>query len=202
MNRPAFHRAAPLLVFVLAAACGGSPAEKFDAKAPDVPFVDQLNPAGKDATYDGSANCGPAVLAGIAKGHGWNGGLTDAALIMVFAEVAGTKPEGTTGNGMVTALDWLGMHTSANAGADLEWIDNELAAGHDVIALGDYYSLPNHEDPRMVSGHYIAISGVHSNWSVYQVMDPAGAGLHSLPDSQLQAFIQAAPLGGFTISAW
>jgi hypothetical protein len=190
-----------LLVLAVAAACG-SPAEQFDAKAPDVPFVDQLNPAGKDRYYDGTEYCGPAVLAGIAKGHGLTEGLTDAALIMVFVEVAGTNDHGTTGNGMIAALEWMGMETTATQGANLEWIDDELAAGHDVIAIGDYYSLPNHADPGLVSGHYIAVTGVHDDWSVYEVMDPAGSSLHSLDDWQLEAFIESAPDGGFTISAW
>jgi len=188
-------------VLVLAAACG-APAEPFDAKAPDVPFVDQYNPAGKDASYDGSEYCGPAVLAGIAKTRGQTGGLQDAALVSLLAEVAGTNDYGTSGNGMIAALEWLGLQTDAREGDDLEWIDNELAAGHDVIANGDYYSLPNHADPNLVSGHYIAVTGVRHDWSVYEVMDPAGSSLHSLTDSQLQAFIEAHPQGGFTISAW
>ncbi len=201
MNRFTSRRAPALVLFVLAAACG-SPAEKWDAKAPDVPFVDQLNPAGKDPNYDGTENCGPAVLAGIAKGHGWTDGLQDAEVIMLLADVAGTNGQGTTGNGMIAALEWMGMQTAANPGGDLEWIDNELAAGHDVIANGDYYSLPNHEDPALQSGHYIAVTGARDNWSVYAVMDPAGRGLTSVSDDELQTFIDAHPQGGFTISAW
>lgn len=201
MNRPTLRRAAPLVVLMLAAACG-SPPEVFDAKAPDVPFVDQINPPGRDSTYDGTENCGPAVLAGIAKGRGWTDGLQDAEVIVMLAEIAGTNQYGTTGNGMIGALQWMGMQTAANPGGDLNWIDDELAAGHDVIANGDYWSLPDHEDPGLASGHFIAVTGVRNGWSVYEVMDPAGQSLHSLTDEELQTFIDAHPQGGYTISAW
>lgn len=141
MTRPTFRRAASLVVLALAAACG-SHAIELDAKAPDVAFVDQYNPAGRDAYCDGSENCGPAVLAGIVKARGWSGGLQDAAVVMALAEVAGTGDNGTSGNGMIDALHWLGMQTDASPGADLDWIDGELIAGHDDIANGDYYAIP------------------------------------------------------------
>src|SRR5215470_14240362 len=128
MNRVTLHRSASLLVFLLVASCASD--EKYDAKAPDVPFVSQIQPAGASGSYDGSMNCGPAVLAGIAKGHGLAGVLSDADLIEELVGVAGTTSMGTTGNGMIAALDWMGMETSASQGADLDWIDNELASGH------------------------------------------------------------------------
>jgi hypothetical protein len=201
MTRSVLRRSAPFLALLIAAACG-SPAEKFDARAPAVPFVDQIHPAGRDANYDGSMNCGPAVVTGIAKGHGLTDGLDDAAAINLIVDVAGTNGEGTTGHGMIAALEFLGFSTNANPGCDLDWIDNELAAGHDVIALGDYYSIPGHDDPGLASGHYIAISGVRDNWTVYEVMDPAGKNVRSLTDDELQNFVDSDPQGGFTISAW
>ena len=200
MHRPTLRRVAPLLALLLLAACGGSP--DFDARAPDVPFVDQLNPAGKDAFYDGSMNCGPAVLAGIAKGQGRSGGLNDASLINEFAYVTGTSLQGTTGHGMIAGLGLLGMNSDAVAGADLDWIDDELLAGHDVIANGDYYSVPGREDSTRHSGHYIAITAVGNNWSIYRVMDPASSQVTSMTDAQLVKFITSHPMGGFTISAW
>jgi hypothetical protein len=201
MNRPTLRRAAPLVMLALATACG-SHAIEFDAQAPDVPFIDQYNPAGRDAYYDGSEYCGPAVLAGIAKARGQTGGLEDAALVMLFAEVAATNDQGTTGYGMIDALDWLGMQTGANAGGDLDWIDGELAAGHDVIANGDFYAVPGREQPGLHSGHYIAITGVGDGWSVYRVTDPADGSVGSLTDQELENFIVSNPAGGFTISAW
>ncbi|HYV66713.1 MAG TPA: hypothetical protein VE964_10755 [Myxococcales bacterium] len=201
MNRIAFRRAGSLLALALAAACGGSSLEKLDAQAPDVPYVNQYNPAGKYAGYDGSEYCGPALLAGIAKERGQSGGLSDAALVGWFAALAGTNDVGTTGNGMIAALEWMGMRTDANRGGDLDWIDDELASGHDVIANGDFYALPAHQRSGFHSGHYVAITAARGGWSSYTVTDPAG-GIISLSDLQLQTFIESHPQGGFTISAW
>src|SRR5262249_11531612 len=152
-----------------------------------VPFVDQYRPQGRDPSYNGSENCGPAVLTGIAKGRGLTDGLTDAAMLMLLAEVAGTTDIGTTGNGMVAGLDFLGLGHDAIPGCDLDWIDDELAAGHDIIAAGDFYSVPERWDPTKVSGHYIAVTGVRDDWSEYTVMDPAGSNVHTMTDVELQA---------------
>lgn len=201
MNRLTLRRAATLYALVLAAACGGTSLERLDARAPDVPYVDQYNPAGKDAYYDGSEKCGPAILAGMAKARGQTGGLSDAALIDWFAAIAGTNEKGTTGNGMIAALEWMGLRTDANAGGDLDWIDGELAAGHDVIANGDFYALPAHAKAGLHSGHYVAVTAARNGWASYQITDPAG-GIAWLTDLQLQTFIESHPQGGFTISAW
>ena len=203
MNRPKLHRVVPMLALLLTTFCGGSSSEQFDARAPDVPFIDQYNPAGKDAHYDGTEYCGPAVLAGIAKARGLSAGLSDADLINRLARVAGTDPRsGTTGNGMIAALHYLGMGSAATPGANPEWIDDELAAGHDVIANGDFYSVPGRENPGLHAGHYIAITAAMGGWSSYKVTDPADARVTSMTDSQIEKFIRSHPQGGFTISAW
>jgi hypothetical protein len=195
---------AALALLTVAAGCGGdSPLVNFDAAAPEVPFIDQYDPAGKDARYDGTEYCGPALLAGIARARGQGGSLTDAALITLLAGVAGTAPDGTSGNGMIAALRWLGMETGASAGADLGWVDDQLAAGHDVIANGDYYAIPGREKPGLHAGHYIAVTAARDGWAAYRVTDPAGGGdVRWLTDTQLQTFILSHPQGGFTISAW
>jgi hypothetical protein len=202
MNRRTFRRAAPIAALLLAA-CGGSLFDRYDAKAPDVPFIDQYNPAGKGPYYNGSEYCGPAVLAGIAKSRGLSSGLTDADLISVLAAIAGTDPEvGTTGHGMIAGLEAMGMRTDANPGGDLDWIDDQLASGHDVIANGDFYSVPGRENPALHAGHYIAITAARNGWSAYKVTDPADAKVTSMSDTQIETFIRNHPLGGFTISAW
>jgi len=203
MNRLTLHRAIPMLALLLTTYCGGSSSDNFDAKAPDVPFIDQYNPAGKDARYDGTENCGPAILAGIAKARGQSAGLSDAALINHLAQVAGTDPRsGTTGNGMIAALHSLGTRTDATPGANLQWIDDQLASGHDVIANGDFYSVPGRENPNLHAGHYIAITAAMGGWSSYKVTDPADGRVVSMTDSQMERFILSHPQGGFTISAW
>lgn len=203
MNRRTLRRTLPIAALLLAAACGGSPFDRYDAKAPDVPFIDQFNPAGKGPFYDGSEYCGPALLAGIAKTRGLSSGMSDADLVSVLAYMAGTDPAtGTTGNGMIAALEAMGMHTDANQGGDLEWIDDELASGHDVIANGDFYSVPGRENPGLHAGHYIAITAARNGWSSYKVTDPADPKVTSMTDTQVEKFIRSHPQGGFTISAW
>ena len=203
MNRRTLRRTLPIAALLLAAACGGSPFERYDAKAPDVPFIDQFNPAGKGPFYDGSEYCGPALLAGIAKTRGLSSGMSDADLVSVLAYMASTDPAtGTTGRGMIAALEAMGMHTDANQGGDLEWIDDELASGHDVIANGDFYSVPGRENPGLHAGHYIAITAARNGWSSYKVTDPADPKVTSMTDTQVEKFIRSHPQGGFTISAW
>jgi len=187
-------------LFLVLAACGGD--AHYDAQAPKVPFVDQIHPDGADEAYDGTMNCGPAVLAGIAKGHGESNGLRDADLVVLLSEVAGTTEEGTNGYGMLDGIDWLGLEANANPGSDLDWIDDELAAGHDVIAEGDYYAIPGREEPGRHSGHYIAVMAARDGWATYDVMDPAGRSVTSLADYELDNFISSSPQGGFTLSAW
>ena len=199
MRNP-FRASALVFFLVLATACGGD--AHYDAQAPKVPFVSQISPDGADQFYDGTMNCGPAVLAGIAKAHGETGGLRDADLINLLAEVAGTTEVGTTGNGMIAGLDFLGLESSASKGADLEWIDNELAAGHDVIALGDYYAIPGREQPGRHSSHFIAVMAARDGWSTYDVMDPMDKSVTSLKDDELENYIVSQDAGGFTMSAW
>ena len=213
-------RAAWAAALVLMGACGGAPGEQsdapaqpldppteqFDALAPAVPFVDQDHPAGADASYDGSQNCGPALLAGIAKSRNDTFGRADAQLVELLATIAGTSPEdGTTGFGMIFVLRVLGMRTAATPGANMDFIHAELAAGHVVIACGDYYAVPSHaqEHPGGHSSHYIAVTGASGGWSRYRVTDPADAKDTSLTDAELETYIRSGPDGGgFTISAW
>ena len=171
-----------------------------NAQAKPLPFVDQYNPVGKDGSYlNGDMNCGPALLASIAKSRGQTGGLTDAQLITQLGKTAGTTAEGTSGNGMIAGLADLGMQTTARAGSDLNWINSQLAQGHDVLANGDFYSVPGRIDPNQVAGHYIAVTGVNNG--IYSVTDPAGGSI-SMTAAQLDAFIKSHPQGGFTIAAW
>jgi hypothetical protein len=201
MTRSSLRGFASFIALALALAACGAPVE-YDARALDVPFVDQYDPEGKRPGYDGSPNCGPAVLAGIAKARDQAGGQSDAALIHEMAEVAGTDEEGTSGNGMVAGLEWLAMEWDATPGADLAWIDGELLAGHVVIACGDFYAIPGREEPGLHSGHYIAVTAVRDDWSVYEVMDPAGREITELTDVELPTFIASHPGQGFAISGW
>jgi len=170
--------------------------------AKPLPFVSQYDPLGKDANYkNGPENCGPAVLASIAKANGLQpAGMTDAALITKEMGVAGTTGQGTTGNGMIAALQDMGMKTAATPGADMNWINGQLAQGHEVVANGDFYSVPGRVDDKQVAGHYIAVTNVANG--LYSVTDPADSSVHTMTADQLAAFINNHPQGGFAISAW
>lgn len=172
-----------------------------NGRAKPLPHVDQYNPVGKDGTYvNGDMNCGPALLASIAKSRGQTGGLTDAQLITQLGKTAGTTAEGTSGNGMIAGLADLGMQTTARGGSDLNWINSQLAQGHEVIANGDFYSVPGRVDPNQVAGHYVAVTGVNNG--IYTITDPANGSVTSMTAAQLDAFIRSHPQGGFTIAAW
>jgi len=179
-------------------------ANSLSANAKPLPWVSQYDPTGKDASYlNGTENCGPAVLAMIAKANGKEPmGTTDASFISNEMKIAGTNAQGTTGNGMIAALQDMGMQTAANPGGDLNWINSQLQQGHEVIANGDFYSVPGHTDPSLVAGHYVAVTGVNNG--VYTISDPAAKNATpiTMTADQLQAFIAAHPQGGFTIATW
>jgi peptidase C39-like protein len=172
-----------------------------NGQAKPLPYINQYNPVGKDASYtNGAENCGPAILAMIAKSRGQTGGLADAQLVNQVGRTAGTTGAGTTGNGMIAGLQALGMQTAAAPGADMNFINSQLAQGHEVISNGDFYSVPTHADPNLTAGHYIAVTGVNNG--VYTVVDPADPTIHSMTAQQLQSFIASHPQGGFSLGAW
>jgi hypothetical protein len=167
-----------------------------------VPHISQFNPAGADAAYNGTMNCGPAGAAMIARSVGYGKELTDAQLVNKLAAVGGTDPNvGTSGNGMIAMFEEMGMTTAAREGADLGWIQGELQAGKFVTALGDFYEVPGRVDPGLSSGHYLTVIGMDRQTGDFQVMDSADAQVRSLTPAQLSNFINSLPEGGFTISA-
>jgi len=194
------------------AAQPGGPAPVETAKpaiteATNLKWISQLAPAGADSTYtNGEANCGPAVAASIARAVGYGEGKSDAALIQELAAVGGTTAEGTSGNGIIAMYDHMGLECAATGGADMTWINSQLTAGHYITALGDYYQVPGRTDPALSAGHYLNVSGYHEptkgQEAWYKVTDPMDEALNKLTAVQLQAFINAAPVGGFAIATW
>jgi hypothetical protein len=170
------------------------------ANAGTVPHVDQYNPIGKDGVpyTNGDANCGPAVMAMIAKATGQDGGLTDAALINKLGEIGGTTAKGTTGNGMIAIAESLGLNTAAREGADLNWINQQLVAGNRVAVNGDFYTVPGRYDPNLASGHYLLVTGYQDG--KYNVVDPASSAVTQMTANEMQAYIVNQPEGGFSIS--
>jgi len=180
---------------------GLAPDRGFIARAPPLQWVGQEHPVGENANYrNGPENCGPAVLAMLARLRRLYPNLSDADLIMLLARLAGTTDHGTTGNGMIAALHEMGFQTEASKGADLNWIDQQLAQGHEVIANGDFYSVPGRENPKLQAGHYIAITANENGQ--YTINDPEDPNVHTMSAAQLKKFIASHPQGGFALAAW
>lgn len=165
-----------------------------------VPRVDQYSPVGAPAGYDGTVNCGPAVMTMIAKAIDYQPKATEAELIGQFAKTAQTNELGTCGNGLIAVAEQMGMQCGAAEGANMGFVDDALAAGKYVIANGDYYALAPHEEPDLSSGHYVLIHGIDAD-GMYMVNDPADAKVDLVSRDALQGFILSQPVGGFVISA-
>lgn len=164
--------------------------------------ISQMNPTGANANYTNAAmNCGPTVLAMIGDAYGKKpDGMTDAAYINQLGTLAKTTGAGTTGNGMIAALNDMGFQTAANKGGDLNWINDQLAQGHQVIANGDYYSINGHTSPDQEAGHYVAVTAYDG--TNYKVADPATGNVITMSPTELANFVAHHPEGGFTLATW
>jgi hypothetical protein len=166
------------------------------------PFISQYTPNGADANYrNGDANCGPTVMAMIARGYNQGGNITDAQLINRLGDIGGTDHTGTSGNGLIAMAEHLGLKTGAAAGANVDWAVAQLQQGKYVIANGDFYEIPQHRDPNNTSGHYVLLTGLDRNGNVL-VRDPADQSARVMTIDQLRQFEAAHPNGGFNISVW
>lgn len=163
------------------------------------PYLKQLDPADKLSEYDGRVNCGPAVMAMLARSNGYGTDLTDAQLVERFTRIGQTNQNGTTGNGLIAIGEEIGLKSRAAEGANLPWIDAELQQGRPVVALGDYWALPPHTDPAQSFGHYVLITGRDALGN-YRVHDPADEKVTVITRDTLRQYMQAAPQGAFGLS--
>lgn len=163
------------------------------------PYINQLKPAERDPQYQGQMYCGPTVMAMIARSRGYGENLSDSQLIEQFARISGTNDAGTTGNGIIAIGEQLGLKSQAAPGADLGFINGELAQGKPVVALGDYYALPPHADPGKDSGHYVLVQGQDA-FGNYRVSDPMTDKVTVITPETLRGFMLANPGGRFAIS--
>lgn len=162
--------------------------------------ISQYAPAGADAQYaNADQNCGPAIMAMIARSKGKGDGLTDAQLITELGKVGHTDASGTSGNGLIAMADQLGMKSEAIAGSDPAWVKGQLQQGKRVIANGDFHAIDQREDPTKTSAHYILVAGIDQKGN-YLVEDPADGNLRSITPAQLQDFTASNPEGGFSIA--
>lgn len=166
-----------------------------------VPWISQMSPAGAQFGYqNGPANCGPASMAMIARSMGYGANMTDAQLINQLGAIGGTTGEGSSINGIVAMAQAMGATAEINGPkADLNWIDQQLAAGKSIVANGDYYSEPGHfgNGP---SGHYLDVVGKSADGN-YIIRDPMDQGLTTMSPAELTTFINNNPVnGGFCVA--
>ena len=170
------------------------------AQGDGVPWIGQMNPTGADGNYkNASQNCGPAVMAMIAREHGLGQGMSDAELISSLGKTGHTDGTGTTGNGLIAMADQMGLKSTAQPGANSSWVMSQLQQGKDVVANGDYWALPQHADANQTSAHYILLTGLDQNGNI-TVEDPMDPNVRSLTPAQLDAYNQAHPEGGFNVA--
>ena len=139
------------------------------------PYIHQRKPAGAPESFDGSASCGPTCMAMVARWIGYRQGLTDYQLVVRFSGIGATTMEtGTEPEGLVAIAHELGKKARIYAGSDLGRMRSALARGSAVIANGEYYAMPPHEDPTLREGHWILVYGVAPNgdFLVHDSEDP------------------------------
>jgi Peptidase_C39 like family len=138
-------------------------------------------------------------MAMIARSRGYGENLSDSELIEQFARVGGTAADGTSGNGIIAIGEQLGLKSQTAPGADLNFIDGQLAQGKPVVALGNYYALPPHLGQGQQSGHYILVQGQDALGN-YRVSDPMTDKVTVITPETLRNFMLSNDGGRFAIS--
>lgn len=163
------------------------------------PFIHQEHPSGAAPGFDGSASCGPTTFAMIARLLGYRRELSEAALVEHFGAIGGTNLDvGTTLEGMGAIASALGCRLTITPGAGLRAMTTALEAGHFVIANGEYYVMPPHEDPSQREGHYVLVYGLTPEG--FSVHDPDDAAVHTVRRRDMERFLAEHAEGGFTLA--
>jgi hypothetical protein len=165
----------------------------------NTPHINQLRPSGAGKDYvNGAYNCGPAVVAMLARGHGKMAGISDAKLIQQLGKGVVT-PDGVDADGITKMLKRADVPPAGEAlGADYDdsELDDHLKQGHKVIAqvrASDAHGV----DPD--NAHYVLIQGKTKDGN-YTVSDPLSKKPYVVtPDQLRDAVLNAPPDGGILI---
>lgn len=166
----------------------------------NVPHISQYNPAGKNAAYwNGPANCGPTSMAMFARSRGYGKGMTDAQLINHLGKIGGTTRNGTGVNGIVAMAQAIGAKPQAKYRVSVDWIADQLKAGKQVVANGNYWAMPPHAKAGRHGGHFVAVVGMDSKGN-FIVNDPADRNVHTVSPEAMNRFLRTHQLGGNAIA--
>lgn len=174
------------------------------AKAGAVPYINQFEPGGKDGSYtNASSNCGPTSMAMIARSMGYGADLSDAQLINQLGQMGGTTSDGTGVNGIVAMANGIGQNAEMRGpGPNTDWIAQQLKAGKQVVANGDYFAMGDHNRDKIgQGGHFVAVVGLDEQGR-FLVNDPADSGIspRAFSASELSSFIGANTNGGYQVA--
>jgi len=165
----------------------------------NIPHINQLRPNGAGKDYvNGAYNCGPAVVAMLARGAGRMDGVSDAKLIQQLGKGIVT-PDGVDADGLTRMLKRADVPPAGEAlGADYDddELNDHLKEGHKVIAqvrASDAHGV----DPD--NAHYVLITGKTKDGN-YTVADPLAKKPYVVTPEQLrEAVLKAPPDGGMLI---
>jgi hypothetical protein len=138
-------------------------------------------------------------MAMIARVIGYGRGLSDHGLIVRFGEIGGTTLErGTELDGMQRIAEELGRRATIVEGSDVERMRRAIAGGAMVVANGEYYAMPPHEDPSEREGHFVLAYGLAPNgdFLVHDSEDPL---VERVTPRGMEQFLREHEQGGFQI---
>ena len=192
------------------ATVGDDDQDKFAFGRQDVPVIDQRHPNGiSDKYLNGNWNCGPAVIAMVARSLGPDATMTDSAgqlrkiadmddatLVSELGKISGTTQQnGTSFKGMRAAAAAIGEPADAS---ELWWskngeakplgddfVDSGLKAGKPIVINGAI-DLPGTGSKPL--DHYLLITG-KTQGGDYIVNDPWTAKQHIMSKADLKEFL-------------
>lgn len=178
---------------------GGKRAEESASKGwRPIHHINQLRPEGADKNYvNGAFNCGPAVVAMMARGHGRMDDLNDAQLVQQLGQGIVSR-EGTTPEGiaqMMARADVPLAGDALGAGYAEKDVQDHLRQGHKLIAQVRSSNPRSQED----SSHYVVVEGMTRDGN-YVISDPLAKRPYVVkPEVLKEAVLKAPPDGGMLI---
>jgi hypothetical protein len=160
--------------------------------------ISQLNPKGADENYKNALfNCGPAVVAMLARGHGKMKDMTDAQLVTELGKGVVTD-KGSTPEGIAQMMERADVPLAGDAlgaGYTDKDVQDQLKQGHKLIAQVRSTNEKSLQD----SAHYVVVEGMTREGN-YVISDPLAKGPYVVkPDQLKEAVLKAPPDGGMLI---